>query len=83
MGRFWACEPWKKCLIRARQQEQARRPPALAVNHTEQRLAADAVGAAYRTRSGAEQPARTTAVATLAAVQNGTSGVIAGTHHFK
>ena len=44
---------------------------------TEQRSAANAVSVADRTRSGAEQRARTTAVAIVAAAQNGTSGALA------
>ena len=44
-------------------------------------LAAGAVGAGNHTRSGAEQRARATAVATLVAAQNGTSGVLAGGKH--
>jgi hypothetical protein len=39
------------------------------------------VGAAGRTRSGAERRARTPAVATLPAAQNGTSGVLAISKH--
>jgi hypothetical protein len=39
------------------------------------------VAAADHTRSGAEQRARTTAVAILAAAQNGTSGVLAISKH--
>ena len=46
--------------------------PALAAKHTELNWAAGAVAAADHTRSGAEQRARTTAVAILAAAQNGT-----------
>jgi hypothetical protein len=50
------------------------RPPASAEEHAEPRSAASSVGAADRARWGAERRARTTAVATLAAAQNGTSG---------
>jgi len=39
------------------------------------------VGAADRARSGAEQRARTTVVATLVAAQNGTSGMLAIDKH--
>jgi hypothetical protein len=39
------------------------------------------MAAADHTRSGAEQRARTTAVAILAAAQNGTSGVLAYFKH--
>jgi hypothetical protein len=46
------------------------RLPAPAEEHAEPRSAASAVGAADRARSDAERPARTTAVATLAAAQN-------------
>jgi hypothetical protein len=59
--------------VGAQQQEQARRPPALAAKHTEQLSAAGAVGAADRTQSGPERRDRTTAVATVAAAQNSTS----------
>jgi hypothetical protein len=55
--------------FQAQQQEQARRPPALAAQHTEQLWAAGVVGAAGRTRSGAERRARTTVVAGVAAAQ--------------
>jgi hypothetical protein len=48
----------------------------LAAKHTELHWAADAVAAADHTRSGAEQRARTTAVAILAAAQNGTSDIL-------
>src|ERR1039458_8982906 len=45
--------------VGAQQQEQARRPPALAAMHTEQLSAAGAVGAADRTQSGPERRDRT------------------------
>jgi len=48
---------------------------------TEPLSAASAVGADDRTRSGAEQRARTTVVAFVAAAQNGTSGVLNKTSH--
>jgi hypothetical protein len=54
------------------QQEQARRPPALAAKLTEQLSAAGALGTADRTRSGPERRDRTTAVAILAAAHIGT-----------
>jgi len=57
------------------------RSPALAAKHTEQLSAAGAVGAVDRTQSGPERRDRTTAVATVAAAQNGTSGVLAGGKH--
>ena len=53
-------------------------PPALAAKHTELHWVAGAVAAADHTRSGAEQHARTTAIAIQPAAQNGTSGVLAG-----
>src|SRR5664279_1700595 len=45
------------------------------------RSAAGAVGAADRTGSDAEQRARTTAIASVAAAQNGTSGALAICYH--
>jgi len=50
---------------------------------TEQRSAANAVSVADRTRSGAEQRARTTAVAIVAAAQNGTSDELAERKHIR
>jgi hypothetical protein len=41
----------------------------------------DAVGVAERTRSGAEQRARSTAIAIRTAAQNGTSDVLAERKH--
>jgi hypothetical protein len=69
------------CLVGAQQQEHARRPPALATMHTEQLSAAGAVGAADRTQSAPERRDRTTAVATVATAQNGTSGALADSKH--
>jgi hypothetical protein len=60
----------QKC--RAQQLEQARRPAALAAKHTEPHAAASAIAACDRTRSGAEQRARMTAIASVAAAQYGT-----------
>jgi hypothetical protein len=68
-------------LLGGQQQEQGRRPPALAAKHTEQLSATGAVGAADRTQSGPERRDRTMAVATLVAAQNGTSGVLAEGKH--
>jgi hypothetical protein len=48
---------------------------------SEPRSAAGAVGAADRTRSGAERRSRSTAVAFPPAAQNGTSGVLADGKH--
>jgi hypothetical protein len=73
-----------RAVTRAPQQEQARKPPALAAKHTEQLSTADAVGAADRTTSGTERRARTTGVTIVAAAQNGTSGVLAfGKHSWR
>jgi len=57
------------------------RPPAPAEQHAEPRSAAGVVGAAGRTRSGAERRARTTSIGTLPTEQNGTSGVLADGKH--
>ena len=59
----------------------ARRPCVPVAELTEQRSAADAVGGSERTRSGAEQRARSTAIAIRAAAQNGTSGVLVDGKH--
>lgn len=50
--------------------------PQGTAKHAETRSAVGAVAAADHTRSGAEQRARTTAAATLAAAQNGTSDIL-------
>ena len=67
--------------FRAQQPEQARRPPAPTGKPTEPRSAASAVGAADPTRSGAEQRAKTTAIAIVAAAHIGTSGAPVGGKH--
>src|ERR1017187_4040766 len=64
--------------VPAQKQEQARRPPGLAATHTKPHSASGGVAAADHTRSGAEQRARTTAVAIVAAAQNGTYACVRG-----
>jgi hypothetical protein len=72
------------------QQEQARRPPARPDN-IENRARQPVLwvpptapeSAIERTRSGAEQRARTTATAILTAAQNGTSGALADDKHVR
>jgi hypothetical protein len=54
----------------------------MATMRTEPHSAAGAGAATVHTHTGAEQQVRTTVIALVAAAQNGTSGVIAGTHHF-
>jgi hypothetical protein len=49
--------------------------------HAEPRSIAGVVGAVDRNRSGTERRAKTTAIVTLAAAQNGTSGALAESKH--
>lgn len=64
---------------RNRSKHGGRLPPT--VKRTEPRSAAGTVGAAERTRLGAEQRARMTAVAGPTEAQNSTSGVLAVRKH--
>jgi hypothetical protein len=74
--------------LRAEQQEQARRPPA-PTESIENRSRQPVLwvpptapeSAIKRTRSGAEQRARTTAAGRRKAAPNGTSGVLADSKH--
>jgi hypothetical protein len=68
------------CLGRSNRSERGR-PPSPVAQHAEPQLTAGIVGTPSFTCSDAERRARMTTVLTLAAAQNGTSGVFAESKH--